>query len=73
MATKNIVRTGFIDFFAMTIVRVMVEAFPWDPAPQYLLRDRDKIYGASFRHRVHSLDMQEVLTAAQPETRSQRS
>ena len=41
----------------------MVEAFPWDPAPRYLLRDRDKTYGASFRHRVHSLDMQEVLTA----------
>ena len=41
----------------------MIEAFPWDPAPQYLLRDRDKTYGASFRHRVHSLGMQEVLTA----------
>lgn len=40
----------------------MVEAFPWDPAPKYLLRDRDKTYGASFRHRVHSLDMKEVLT-----------
>ena len=41
----------------------MVEAFPWDPAPKYLLRDRDKIYGASFHPRVHSLGMQEVLTA----------
>ena len=41
----------------------MVEAFPWDPAPQYLLRDRDKIYGTRFRCRVHSLNMQEVLTA----------
>ena len=41
----------------------MVEAFPWNPVPQYLLRDRDKTYGASFRHRVHSLGLQEVLTA----------
>ena len=41
----------------------MVEAFPWGPAPQYLLRDRDKTYDASFRLRVHSLGMQEVLTA----------
>ncbi len=41
----------------------MVEAFPWDPAPQYLLRDRDKIFGAIFRQRVHSLDMREVLIA----------
>jgi len=31
------------------------------PCPPYLLRDRDKIYGAIFRHRVNSLDMREVL------------
>ncbi len=41
----------------------MVEAFPWEPAPHYLQRDRDKIYGASFRLRVHSLGMHEVLCA----------
>jgi putative transposase len=41
----------------------VVEAFPWDQAPRYLLRDRDKVYGATFRRRVHSLDIQEVLTA----------
>ena len=41
----------------------MVEAFPWDPAPRYLLRDRDKIFGASFCHRVHSLDVRDVLIA----------
>jgi putative transposase len=41
----------------------MVEAFPWDPAPKYLLRDRDKTYGANFLKRVHSLGIQEVLTA----------
>ena len=41
----------------------MVEAFPWDPAPEYLLRDRDKIYGAIFRKRVHSLGMREALIA----------
>jgi hypothetical protein len=39
----------------------MVEAFPWDPPPQYLLRDRDTIFGTIFRHRVHSLDMSVVL------------
>ncbi len=38
-----------------------MEAFPWDPAPKYLLCDRDKIYGAVFRRRVQSLGMQEVL------------
>ena len=41
----------------------MVEAFPWETAPKYLLRDRDSIYGACFRRRVHSLNMEEVCTA----------
>ena len=27
----------------------IIEAFPWDTAPKYLLRDRDSIYGAYFR------------------------
>jgi hypothetical protein len=26
----------------------MREAFPWDQAPRYLLRDRDAIYGRDF-------------------------
>ena len=26
----------------------VVEAFPWDEVPRYLLRDRDRIYGGSF-------------------------
>ena len=41
----------------------IVEAFPWDTAPRYLLRDRDSIYGAEFRRRVASMGIDEVLTA----------
>ncbi len=41
----------------------MVEAFPWETSPKYLLRDRDNIYGAEFRKRVHSLGVEEVLIA----------
>jgi len=41
----------------------LVEAFPFDTAPRYLLRDRDSIYGARFRNRVKSLGIEEVLTA----------
>jgi hypothetical protein len=26
--------------------RQLTEAFPWDEAPHYLIRDRDQIYGA---------------------------
>lgn len=41
----------------------VVQAFPGDSAPRYLLRDRDCIYGKYFRHRVKSLSVEEVLTA----------
>lgn len=41
----------------------IVEAFPWDSAPQYLLRDRDGIYGVEFSRRVQSLGIREVKTA----------
>jgi putative transposase len=42
----------------------VVEAFPDDPTPAYLLRDRDTIYGLSFRQRVKGMRILEVLTAA---------
>ena len=41
----------------------IVDIFPDDTAPSYLLRDRDAIYGHSFRHRVKGMPIREVLTA----------
>src|SRR5579862_7671827 len=41
----------------------IIEAFPWDTAPRYLLRDRDGVYGGYFRQRVASLGIEEVLSA----------
>jgi putative transposase len=41
----------------------MVQAFPEDTAPRYLLRDRDKIYGGPFHDRVKGMDIEEILTA----------
>jgi putative transposase len=41
----------------------IVEAFPWDTAPRYLLRDRDAIYGAAFQNRVGNLGIKEVKIA----------
>ena len=41
----------------------IVEAFPWDTAPRYLLRDRDSIYGTAFQSRVKNLGMEEVKIA----------
>ena len=42
----------------------IVEAFPWETATRFLLRDRDAVYGAQFRSRVASMGIEEVLTAA---------
>lgn len=42
----------------------IVEAFPWDTAPKYLLRDRDGKYGRDFIRRVESMDIEQVLTSA---------
>jgi len=39
----------------------MMEAFPEDTAPRYLLRDRDRIYGLEFRQRVRSLSIEEAM------------
>jgi transposase InsO family protein len=41
----------------------IIEAFPWDAAPRYLLRDRDSIYGTEFQSRVKNLGMEEVKIA----------
>src|ERR1039457_2234976 len=45
------------------LARQMTEAFPWDTAPGYLLRDRDASYGAAFRNRVRVMGIKEVVTA----------
>jgi hypothetical protein len=45
------------------LARQMTEAFPWDTAPRFLLRDRDASYGPTFRGRVHAMGLKEVVTA----------
>ena len=41
----------------------LLEAFPWDSAPRYLLRDRDGSYGEKFQEATRWLGIREVLTA----------
>ncbi len=41
----------------------IVEAFPWDTTPRYLLRDRDSIYGIVFQDRVENMSIKEVKIA----------
>ncbi|MCI0390998.1 MAG: integrase core domain-containing protein [Acidobacteria bacterium] len=41
----------------------IIEAFPEETAPRFLLRDRDQIYGEEFRRRVAGMKIEEVITA----------
>jgi len=41
----------------------LVEAFPFDTSPSYVMRDRDSIYSKQFRTRVKSLGIEEVISA----------
>ena len=49
---------------AQWIAHQIVEAFPFDEAPRYLLRDRDSIYGQVFQQRIRSMGVEQVIIAA---------
>jgi transposase InsO family protein len=46
------------------VARQITEAFPWDEAPQYLIRDRDRIYGAIVTRRLRAMGIRDKPTAA---------
>jgi len=41
----------------------IIQAFPDESGPRYLLRDRDSIYGEEFRERIEAIGIEEVITA----------
>src|SRR5712672_1357060 len=45
------------------VARQITEAFPWDEAPQYLIRDRDRIYGSVVARRLCSMGIRDKPTA----------
>jgi hypothetical protein len=47
------------------LARQITEAFPWDTAPRFLLRDRDASYGQIYRDRVQAMAIEEIVTAPQ--------
>jgi hypothetical protein len=61
---RNIVRTAVTENpTAAWLSRQVAEAFPWDTAPRYLLRDRKASYGFYFCNRVDAMGTTEVITA----------
>jgi transposase InsO family protein len=41
------------------IARQLTEAFPWDVAPRYLIRDQDGIYGVALRRRLEAMGIRD--------------
>jgi putative transposase len=48
---------------SMWTAQQLVEAFPEDTAPRWLLRDRDTIYNDEVRRRIASLGISEVVSS----------
>src|ERR1700731_2297327 len=45
------------------IARQITEAFPWDGAPGYIIRDRDRIYGSVVTRRLRAMGIRDKPTA----------
>jgi transposase InsO family protein len=45
------------------IARQITEAFPWDGAPGYMIRDRDRIYGTVVTRRLRAMGIRDKPTA----------
>jgi transposase InsO family protein len=45
------------------IARQITEAFPWNEAPRYIIRDRDRIYGAVVSRRLRAMGIRDKPTA----------
>ncbi len=43
--------------------RQVTEAFPWDDAPKYIVRDNDRTYGQIFRRRLKAMGIEDCTTA----------
>jgi transposase InsO family protein len=41
------------------IAHQITEAFPWNEAPRYLIRDRDRAYGAAVVHRLRAMGIRD--------------
>src|SRR5438094_8532267 len=45
------------------IARQITEVFPWNEAPRYLIRDRDRVYGAAVTRRLRAMGIRDKPTA----------
>src|SRR6266567_1487969 len=41
------------------LARQITEAFPWDSAPNYLIRDNDRAFGVAFKARIRAMGIRD--------------
>jgi len=63
-------KRGQLLWFAVTrsptaewLARQITEAFPWETAPKYLVRDNDRAFGAVFRARIQAMGIRDRPTS----------
>ncbi len=49
----NVTEHPYAEWAALQVV----QSFPWEEAPKYMIRDRDSIYGGYFRKRLRAMDI----------------
>src|SRR5246500_3506294 len=61
---RDLVRIGVTtNPAAEGVARQITEAFPWDGAPGYMIRDRDRIYGSVVTRRLHAMGIRDKPVA----------
>src|ERR1039458_4216574 len=45
------------------LARQITEAFPWDTAPAYIVRDNDRAFGSVFRRRIQAMGIRDWPTS----------
>jgi hypothetical protein len=61
LATVSVTANPTAEWIAWQVT----EAFPWDEAPRYLIRDRDAAFGPAYVRRVHAMGIRDRPTAPQ--------
>ena len=46
------------------LAQQIAEAFPWDTAPRYLVRDNDAAYGQAFTNRIRTMEYASPISTA---------
>jgi len=64
LARRELVWINVTDPTAEWIVQQITEAFPWNEAPRYLIRDRDGVYGSAVRRRLRAMGIRDKPISA---------